>query len=556
MALAAGQGQAHDMNRTGCTWRSWFQWSSDSPLCCGHIADAEVVNLAQVETCSPSPAPETAVSGLEVHETYLATKASSTSCRRDADCVGRTTGHEWRPGPRRHADDLVDPVTQTHRYKKPGDVRVASMESPTALGLVLGKKMPNEREPRTPGHTKHEPTEPEPEAEEEPERTQKLPGAKAAVKEAAEPAYCVAAARLPEDVDVEDLPIIVFDDDLTEQKIWRSGFVKKGSVCARKSEPDIKVPCPLMMSPAFLQFQLRPEQQRYVQCGDVGVVFQRPEGARFMQPSIDTMLMCHGLKKLFQQGGSSSSSGPKMQVTRAVDVGSGSGFIGKYLAAKAPGVGPLTMTLADIDTKAMTYCQSSSFDAFARRAGKFDCQEAEDREVSWEYAAGDALKLLENDSAFDLIVSNPPYIPTTGEVKGQRAKTPSGFWEGIGLVSYLIDMFAKRRPPKSSCLVMMITSLTLKAPGVRSALETAVKKGMKLEVLVEKEIAWKADYAGPTDGDFLLAKKDEMTKRRKIGGCDFFLGATKPGESREKTMARDYLKAYHWHVAYVVSLRW
>merc|ERR1719446_825358 len=100
----------------------------------------------------------------------------------------------------------------------------------------------------------------------------------------------------------------------------------------------------------------------------------------------------------------------------------------------------------------------------------------------------------------------------------------------------------------------MVTSLTLKAPAVRNALATAVKKGLKMRVLAEREVAWKADYAGAGVTEHLIATEDEKKNKKTIGSCEFFIGATKPGESREKTMARDCLTGYHWHVAYVIAL--
>ena len=47
----------------------------------------------------------------------------------------------------------------------------------------------------------------------------------------------------------------------------------------------------------------------------VGMVFARPPGGRFMQPSIDTILVCRGLVDALAG----------IQVKRLIDVGSGSG---------------------------------------------------------------------------------------------------------------------------------------------------------------------------------------------------------------------------------------
>eukprot|EP00927_Polykrikos_kofoidii_P086374 TRINITY_DN9652_c0_g1_i1.p1 TRINITY_DN9652_c0_g1~~TRINITY_DN9652_c0_g1_i1.p1 ORF type:complete len:597 (+),score=142.01 TRINITY_DN9652_c0_g1_i1:34-1791(+) len=342
-------------------------------------------------------------------------------------------------------------------------------------------------------------------------------------------------------LEVKDLPIVVFSDDLSEQMIWRHGSICKGCVHRKQSPPDLVVGEPVMMSPSHLSFSLSPEDNRYLHYCNVGIVFTRPSEATFMQPSIDTLMVCQGLKTLFDEGLSKA-------VSRAVDVGSGSGFIGKFIAAKAPGTDNLQLVLADIDPQAMQYCKSDGFNRIDQSLGG--------RSVKWTMHAGDALKLLDADSKFDLIVSNPPYIPTPDEVKGKKpkGKQPSGFWEGVGLVSYLVEKLVKKKFQDGCHLVMMVTSLTLKAPAVKIAFNTAVKRGVKMRVLCEREIAWKAFYAGPAELDHLLATTTERTTRQTIGGCDFFVGATKPGESREGTYGRDFLKYFHWHVGYVLVL--
>ena len=93
---------------------------------------------------------------------------------------------------------------------------------------------------------------------------------------------------------------------------------------------------------------------------------------------------------------------------------------------------------------------------------------------------------------------------------------------------------------------MMISSLTLKSPAIVNALEAAEKRGCKIRILLEREIAsrlswlvsemaivfcagssvlasfilrsgtqgWKAWYAGPSALDHLLANQKELRDRR------------------------------------------
>mmetsp|Transcript_103021 Transcript_103021/g.320433 ORF Transcript_103021/g.320433 Transcript_103021/m.320433 type:complete len:302 (+) Transcript_103021:118-1023(+) len=297
------------------------------------------------------------------------------------------------------------------------------------------------------------------------------------------------------------------------------------------------------MSPAFLGFSIEPYEERYLHYGGVGVVFARPWGGRFMQPSIDTILVCCALARLFR--GSGASAAPEF--SRAVDVGSGSGFIGKFVAAHAPGEGELAVTLVDVDPKAMEYCQTPGFNACRHGCGG--------RPVSWQLRAEDAVRVLSADRGYDLIVSNPPYVPTRAEVRGgEPMRSVSGFWEGIGLVVHLLELVLDGRCPAGAHLVLMVTSLTLKSPQVRAALEAAPERGVRVRRLVEREIAWKAWYAGPRELDHLLASRHERGARQRIGECDYFVGATEPGASRTGADGRDKLWNYHWHFAYVLDI--
>lgn len=76
-----------------------------------------------------------------------------------------------------------------------------------------------------------------------------------------------------------------------------------------------------------------------------------------------------------------------------------------------------------------------------------------------------------------------------------------------------------------------------------------------MKVLLEREIAWKAWYAGPNALEHLLATEEQETSPREVAGCRFFLGATKPGRSRSKKDGRDRWFGYHWHMAYVLEIQ-
>ena len=236
-------------------------------------------------------------------------------------------------------------------------------------------------------------------------------------------------ATFPASVQARSLPIVVFDDDVDEQMVWESGVVKDGVVTHASGPPDIRVKNPVVMSNAYRGFVVQPHEVRYLHYRDVGMIFARPLGGRFMQPSIDTILVCRALVDCLAD---------MPQVSRAIDVGSGSGLIGKFAAHYAQGDGDLEVTLVDIDPIATKYYHSNTFNAqsVVGIAG---------RSIDWKFRAEDAVALLNNDPAFDLVVSNPPYIPTKGEATSSSLSPLSGgFWEGVGLVAYLLKLISER----------------------------------------------------------------------------------------------------------------
>mmetsp|Transcript_34389 Transcript_34389/g.73235 ORF Transcript_34389/g.73235 Transcript_34389/m.73235 type:complete len:572 (+) Transcript_34389:208-1923(+) len=334
------------------------------------------------------------------------------------------------------------------------------------------------------------------------------------------------------------LPVILFSDDASKQLVWHDGSVRGGVVELPYSEPDVRNTDAVSMSPAYLGFAIEPYEKRFLQYKGVGFVFARPRRGKFMQPSIDTILVCVGLDKLFKA--------PGLSFSHAIDIGTGSGFIGKYMALKAPCTERLAVTCVDIDPSAEEYCHSADFAAPTTNLNG--------AALEWRHVTGDAVELLKAESHFDLLVSNPPYIPTLDEVESDDAIQIGNFWEGCGLLAHLLESMVEHRCTKGTHLVLMITSLTLKARRIRALLEQAPAAGVKVNILLEREIAWKAFYAGSGRGPkHLLASHDEYREKQKIGEHSYFVGACPPGRSRGGG-DRDRRFDYHWHVGYVLDL--
>jgi len=262
-----------------------------------------------------------------------------------------------------------------------------------------------------------------------------------------------------------------------------------------------------------------------------------------MQPSIDTILICEGIYALFQ-------SHRNIRINRALDIGSGSGFIGKFVAAHAPGEKPLAVELVDVDKTALEYAQSAEFNALHH--GK------NGRDISWKFHVGCAAKLLDGvqGKGYDLLVSNPSYVPTPDEVAGGAAlNSGANFWEGTGLLMHLLSLVIDGRPATApgSHLVLGFTSLTLKSKLVCTLLEEAERKGVSVQILREKEVGYKVWYAG--DGvRHLLASPSETLCKQKIGSCEYFVGCTKNSQPRFATSLQHQMSGYHWHVAYIIHV--
>jgi hypothetical protein len=335
----------------------------------------------------------------------------------------------------------------------------------------------------------------------------------------------------------DDLPIVVFTDDVKEQRIWHRGMAVDGRIRKPRGRPDVVQREPVVMSCAYLGFSIEPYEERYLHYRGVGMVFSRPRRGEFMQPSIDTVLVCHAVHKVLEKAADDGQSFP-----RIMDVGAGSGFIGKFAAVHAP-PGLREVCLVDTDPAAKEYWQKPEF-------GSSIVAHAD-----WSFHVGDACKLLERDSKFDLVISNPPYIPTRAEASSEEGVSHvSGFWEGCGLLVHLMELMEKGAYPEGAHLVLALTSLTLKSRQVCKLLSAAPSRGIRVRQLLEREIGWKAWYAGRGSGpEYLLATPKERQERQKLGECDYFVGCCEPGESRQGG-ERDRLWGYHWHVAYVLDI--
>ncbi len=120
-------------------------------------------------------------------------------------------------------------------------------------------------------------------------------------------------------------------------------------------------------------------------------------------PSIDTLLFCRALRAM-------SIKGELRGIKSVAEVGPGSGFISKFILDQIPDLEE--MVLVDLNPKAG------------------DCVHDNIRDGRVRFIEGDAKEVL-SGKKYDLIVSNPPYIPRPGSIDDNP-------YEGVGLLRYLI----------------------------------------------------------------------------------------------------------------------
>lgn len=262
----------------------------------------------------------------------------------------------------------------------------------------------------------------------------------------------------------------------------------------------------------------------------VSMIFQAPLKSTFMKPNVDTMLICHGLKKFLID--------ENRKFDRGIDIGTGSGFIAKYIATRSNHVS--NVTAIDIDPK----------------AGEFMGSSGADMPNNVKIVIGDAITYLNNHLDYDLIVSNPPYVPTVEETKSNKkvAIDNPSFWQGTGLMSYLISD-ALPRMQQGARLVMVVPSTSLKSQSLYDVMQNLKKYGVEARLLHEQEVAYKAWFAGDNKTAHLMADKED--KPHKFGTLELHVGLTAAGHPRmqdpEINDGREDHSGYYWQVIYIID---
>merc|ERR1719183_1654971 len=96
------------------------------------------------------------------------------------------------------------------------------------------------------------------------------------------------------------------------------------------------------MSPAYAGFAIDPDDWRYLQYDDVGIVFQRELDGTFMAPSVDTVVCCSAVRALYSR--------PDVHIPpRLIEAGCGCTLLLKYAAWHSPADAANTVEAIAVD---------------------------------------------------------------------------------------------------------------------------------------------------------------------------------------------------------------
>ncbi len=218
--------------------------------------------------------------------------------------------------------------------------------------------------------------------------------------------------------------LIKISNDLKKLQIWANG-VELASVMGKdrvngkriNTYPDTKkmfvteFKNPVLMTDTFKILQCKPtlrdslfslynNKPRTIEYNGVST-FWDDSHINVWCPSIDTILMAKAVDKVLKQ---------KKNIKTALEIGCGSGYISKYILAKAKNLN--SMLINDINPYAIKSAKDNIKDKRAK------------------YFNGNGIELIKNKK-FDLIICNPPYVPRPNSIDDNP-------YEGIGLLKYLL----------------------------------------------------------------------------------------------------------------------
>ena len=307
--------------------------------------------------------------------------------------------------------------------------------------------------------------------------------------------------------------IFKFDDDI-DKLIIKS--------CFRGKCEGIEINKPILMSDKVLIDNIYNLNIRKTIFDNVSAILDNNKYPNIFGSNIDTILLCNALKKNYKLF---------KNINNFLELGIGGGFISKYISSKFK---IKEAILIDIEQESINYAikdlklpklKNKKKETYYKYT-PFKCKIV--KKNGYIFMQGDGLKImnyyLNGDNRIlknnlDLIVCNPPYIPSGPSENDLDINSPN-FWEGTRLLRYLILHFDKY----SNHCVCIVSSLSLVNKYVIDALKYRKFKVLDSHLIPIKVYNKDGNILdNPKILNLLISKR----KKVKINKVEFNIGAIK-----------------------------
>lgn len=278
-----------------------------------------------------------------------------------------------------------------------------------------------------------------------------------------------------------------------------------------------------------------PDSDNIVSFGNVSIIEQNAMGSS-MKPSMDTMVLCkaifiHSINNKFN---------------KILEIGAGSGFVSKFFATIANFDNKLIVDMNELDGTAIAYIKSNKF-GYIERLDK--------KQVTYNIITESALTYLKNNIDYDIVYSNPPYVPFPQEIDNEIIYTPlkPNFSMGIKLIESIIN-YTYEKPNRSS--LVLITSVTLKSLYIQKIL-----KEKQYDVIFNHEGVFKTWFVVSSVQPSDIWKYNSISNSGnsydilKLGNYNFKVGLCNIPENKD---FKDIYKKYNdskWQYMYCILFK-
>ena len=224
------------------------------------------------------------------------------------------------------------------------------------------------------------------------------------------------------------------------------------SPCLKCKQPNkIYINNPVLMTDNKLIDKIY-SQPRKTMFDGVHAILDNTKYPKIFGSNIDTIFFCHALKQ---------NKNKFKKIKSFFELGIGGGFISKYILSK---FNIKKAYLNDVDKQSIDYAVTDlNLPKLLKSELKtttikkpFNCKIIEKNGI--KFFQGDGINTLQFliSERLDLLVCNPPYIPSSKNENDLDINSPN-FWEGTRLIRYLLQNYSKY----ANNLLMIVSSLSL-----------------------------------------------------------------------------------------------